>query len=87
MGQTGQKVKAHFDAAKGGVIFIDEAYRLWRGDGGGGSDSGGGDYGREALEAIMAKMTSQGNDIVFIFAGYPAEMQVGPHFSIPTGQI
>ncbi|KAI9029508.1 P-loop containing nucleoside triphosphate hydrolase protein [Hyaloraphidium curvatum] len=75
MGQTGAKVKAHFDGAKGGVIFIDEAYRLWRGEGGGGGDTGGGDYGREALEAIMAQMTSQNNSIVFIFAGYPAEMQ------------
>ncbi|KAI9034523.1 P-loop containing nucleoside triphosphate hydrolase protein [Hyaloraphidium curvatum] len=51
----------------GGVLFIDEAYRLVQAD----SDK---DFGKIALEAIMTQMTKSDNKISFIFAGYPKEM-------------
>lgn len=52
--------------AHGGILFVDEAYRLIESD----SDS---DFGREALEEIMAHM-DDGN-IIVIFAGYTKDMQ------------
>lgn len=53
--------------AKGGILFVDEAYRLVP------DDKNKRDYGVEALEEIMAAMDC--GDIVSIFAGYKAEME------------
>lgn len=62
------------DAARGGVLFVDEAYQLTPGSRGSGSGGGSGkDFGIEALETIMNVLND--HDPVFIFAGYPAEMR------------
>ena len=66
-GQTALKTKAKFDEAKGGVLFIDEAYALKQGDG----DS----YGQEAIDTLLAEMENHRGDTVVILAGYPREMQ------------
>lgn len=68
IGQTAPKTKAAIDKARGGILFIDEAYALTdRGD----SKN---DYGREVVEVIIKEMSDGAGDIAFIFAGYPAEM-------------
>ncbi|KAJ3121138.1 hypothetical protein HK100_012511 [Physocladia obscura] len=66
IGQTEKQMQELFKTYAGGVLFIDEAYRLV---------GGGVDYGRIALESMMTQMTTKNNDIVFIFAGYPNEMK------------
>lgn len=68
IGQTAPKVKAAIEKARGGILFIDEAYALARG----GDDTK--DYGREAIEILMKEMTSLQGDIAIIVAGYPREM-------------
>ncbi|EDO45730.1 predicted protein [Nematostella vectensis] len=64
IGETGTKTKGAIDRAKGGVIFIDETYRL--------SSESDKDYGREAAETLMEEM--EYGDPVMIFAGYPTEI-------------
>lgn len=66
-GQTALKTKALFEKARGGVLFIDEAYALKQGDG----DS----YGQEAVDTLLAEMENHRGDTVVILAGYPREMQ------------
>lgn len=61
VGWTAQRTKAQVNRAKGGVLFIDEAYRL--------VDNS---FGKEAIEEIMQEMEC--GDPVIIFAGYPAAM-------------
>lgn len=65
VGQTAIKTKRVIRAARGGVLFVDEAYRL--------CNTTGKDFGPEAIEELMAVMTD--SDIVVILAGYPSEMQ------------
>lgn len=52
--------------ARGGVLFVDEAYRLI-------PTAGGKDFGREAIEELMAVM--EDGDPVMIFAGYERQME------------
>lgn len=67
VGQTAIKAKDLIDRAKGGVIFIDEAYTfVTKGDEKGGS------YALEAITEIIKEMEK--NETVFIFAGYQNEM-------------
>ncbi|KNC47069.1 stage V sporulation protein K [Thecamonas trahens ATCC 50062] len=69
IGQTAIQTKAVIQRAAGGVLFIDEAYRL--------SSGGKKDFGKEAIETLMTEMTRQnpGDErIIFIFAGYADEM-------------
>ncbi|XP_066932991.1 uncharacterized protein [Clytia hemisphaerica] len=65
IGGTSQKTKAVLKKAKGGVLFIDEAYRL--------SSVVGKDYGKEAVETLMSEMTEPDCPLM-IFAGYEKEM-------------
>lgn len=67
VGHTAPMVKDAFEKAKGGVLFIDEAYALTA------EDSGG--YGQEAVDTLLKLMEDQRDDIVVIVAGYPALMQ------------
>ncbi|CAI8322406.1 MAG: Stage V sporulation protein K [Cyanobium sp. ARS6] len=53
--------------AQGGVLFIDEAYYLYKP----GNER---DYGAEAIEILLQEMESQRNDLVVIFAGYKDRM-------------
>jgi len=60
IGHTAVKTKAVVDRARGGVLFVDECYRL--------AGRGDNDFGQEAVEELMSAMESP--DMVFIFAGY-----------------
>ena len=62
VGQTAPKVKRAFDDAKGGVLFIDEAYSLIQ--------SSERDFGHEAISAIIQEMENRRDEVLVIFAGY-----------------
>ena len=67
-GQTALKVKEVIDKAKGGVLFIDEAYSITENDH---SDS----YGRECLTELTKALEDYRQDLVVIVAGYPEPME------------
>lgn len=69
VGETAPKTVSMCRDAYGSVLFIDEAYSLYRG---GHSTV---DYGREALDALIAEMENHRSDLVVIMAGYPDEME------------
>jgi probable Rubsico expression protein CbbX len=69
IGQTAPKTKRVLDRAKGGVLFIDEAYYLYRG-----TDSK--DYGQEAIEILLQVMENERDQLVVILAGYKERMEV-----------
>jgi SpoVK/Ycf46/Vps4 family AAA+-type ATPase len=69
IGQTAPKVKDAIERARGGVLFIDEAYSLARG----GEDSK--DFGREVVEILVKEMSNGVGDLAVIVAGYPKEMK------------
>lgn len=66
-GQTALKVKKVIDEAKGGVLFIDEAYSITENDH---SDS----YGRECLTELTKALEDYRDDLVVIVAGYTEPM-------------
>lgn len=70
IGQTAPKVKKAIDEARGGILFIDEAYSLARS----GEDSK--DYGKEVIEILIKEMSDGPGDIAIVVAGYPKEMNV-----------
>lgn len=67
VGSTAPLVKEAFQQAKGGVLFIDEAYAL--------VDDRDGLFGDEAINAITQEMENNRRDTVVIFAGYPDKME------------
>lgn len=69
IGQTAPKVKKALEEAKGGILFIDEAYSLAREA----DDSK--DFGREAIEVLVKEMSDGNKDIAIMVAGYPREME------------
>ncbi len=69
IGETAPKTAGICRDAYGSVLFIDEAYSLYRG----GHDSK--DFGREAIETLIAEMENHRSDLVVIMAGYPEEMK------------
>jgi len=74
IGQTALKTREAIDKAKGGILFIDEAYALSRGAGGAGDD--GKDFGREAIDTLVAAMENMREDLIVIVAGYSEPMKV-----------
>jgi len=68
VGQTALKVKEVIEEAKGGILFIDEAYSLT-------SNQSGNDYGSEAIDVLLKAMEDNRDDLVVIVAGYPEPMQ------------
>ena len=68
MGQTGEKVMEVVEQAKGGVLFIDEAYAL-------ASNKQDGDFGQEAIDILNKAMEDYRDDLIVIAAGYHDEMQ------------
>jgi probable Rubsico expression protein CbbX len=67
IGHTAPKTKEVLKRAMGGVLFIDEAYYLYR-------PENERDYGQEAIEILMQVMENQRDDLVVIFAGYKDRM-------------
>ena len=67
IGHTAPKTKEVLKKAMGGVLFIDEAYYLYKPD----NDR---DYGSEAIEILLQVMENQRDDLVVIFAGYKEPM-------------
>ena len=70
VGETAPKTSAICRDAYGSVLFIDEAYTLFREHFGGSAD-----YGREAIDTLISEMENHRNDFVVIMAGYPDEME------------
>ncbi|MDX1653436.1 MAG: AAA family ATPase [Brumimicrobium sp.] len=67
IGQTAPKTKEHIEKARGGILFIDEAYSLHRP----GTEN---DFGREAIEILLKEMSDGPGDLAVFVAGYPTEM-------------
>lgn len=67
IGHTAPKTKEVLKQAMGGVLFIDEAYYLYKAD----NER---DYGAEAIEILLQVMENQRDDLVVIFAGYKDRM-------------
>lgn len=69
IGQTAPKTKEIIRKAKGGILFIDEAYALARKN----DDSK--DFGKEVIEILLKEMSDGDGDLAIIAAGYPEEMK------------
>ena len=67
IGHTAPKTREVLKRAMGGVLFIDEAYYLYR-------PENERDYGQEAIEILLQVMENQRDDLVVIFAGYKDRM-------------
>ncbi len=67
IGHTAPKTKEVLKRAMGGVLFIDEAYYLYRPD----NER---DYGQEAIEILLQVMENNRDDLVVILAGYADRM-------------
>lgn len=70
MGETAPRTAEICREAYGSVLFIDEAYSLYRGD------ESSNDYGREAIDTLIAEMENHSDDLLVIFAGYEKDMDV-----------
>jgi probable Rubsico expression protein CbbX len=69
IGHTAPKTREMLKKAMGGVLFIDEAYYLYR-------PENERDYGAEAIEILLQVMENNRDDLVVIFAGYKERMDV-----------
>ena len=67
VGHTAPKTKEMLKRAQGGVLFIDEAYYLYKPD----NER---DYGAEAIEILLQEMENRRTEVVVIFAGYKDRM-------------
>lgn len=66
-GKTAPLVKKRFQEAKGGILFIDEAYSLCEH-----YENG---FGDEAINTIVQEMENHRDNVIVIFAGYPDKMK------------
>ena len=69
IGHTAPKTREMLKKAMGGVLFIDEAYYLYK-------PENERDYGAEAIEILLQVMESNRDDLVVIFAGYKERMDI-----------
>ncbi len=69
IGQTAPKAKEAIEKARGGILFIDEAYMLVR------AKDDPKDFGKEVIEVIIKEMSDGKGDIAIMAAGYPKEME------------
>lgn len=72
IGHTAPKTKEILKKAMGGVLFIDEAYYLYK-------PENERDYGQEAIEILLQVMENQRDDLVVILAGYKDRMDTFFH--------
>lgn len=68
VGKTAEQTYELLEKAKGGILFIDEAYTLNKGD-------SSVNFGQEAINTILKYMEDHRNEIMIIFAGYTKEME------------
>jgi len=66
--QTGKDTKEAIEKARGGILFIDEAYNLFK-------EGSPNDFGSDAVAALITEMSDGPGDIAIMVAGYPQEMQ------------
>ncbi len=69
IGHTAPKTREMLKKAMGGVLFIDEAYYLYK-------PENERDYGAEAIEILLQVMENNRDDLVVIFAGYKERMDI-----------
>ncbi len=67
IGKTAPRTKKEIEKARGGILFIDEAYGLFRKD----TDN---DFGQEVVEILLKEMSDGNGDLMIVMAGYPNEM-------------
>lgn len=68
VGQTAMKVQDVVEEARGGILFIDEAYALT-------VNKGENDFGQEAVDTLLKAMEDYREDLIVIVAGYPDLMK------------
>jgi probable Rubsico expression protein CbbX len=68
VGHTAPKTREVLKRAKGGVLFIDEAYYLYR-------PENERDYGQESIEILLQVMETERDDLVVVLAGYKDRME------------
>lgn len=68
VGETAPKTSTYCRDAYGSILFIDEAYSLYQG-------YGDRDYGKEAIQTLIAEMENHRDDFCVIMAGYKEEME------------
>lgn len=66
--QTGKTTEEAIEKARGGILFIDEAYMLFK-------EGAGNDFGPEAVAKLITEMSDGPGDLAIIVAGYPQEME------------
>ena len=66
--QTGETTKKFIEKARGGILFIDEAYLLFK-------ENATNDFGPEAIATLITEMSDGPGDIAIMVAGYPKEME------------
>lgn len=69
IGETAIKTTKAIEEARGGILFIDEAYSIFR-------ENSGKDYGIEAIEILIKEMSDGPGDLIIIAAGYPKDMDI-----------